>query len=144
MAKNKINLMGSEVVEGYECKPKDLDINKPIMHYKNLINICVDKRCSSVSNKQQIETLRSILKDMKLDNKEDRIKIVKTLCFGACRYKQVANIVSNTQQNGLLEHNNIWLKATNEYDINKWKELFLTLKENRTLNKFEQIKMKVF
>ncbi len=145
MAENiKINTMGSEVVDGYECKPKVLDPNKPIMHYKNIVYVCVDKRCASQGSTKKADELRELVKDMKLDVGEDRLKISKSFCYGACRYKQVANIFSNTQDNGNLEHNNIWLKQTHKYDLKRWEELFLALKENRDLNNFEQIKMKVF
>jgi len=144
MDKVKINTMGSEVVDGFECKPKVLDPNKPIMHYKNIIYVCIDKRCSAAGSSKKADELRELLKDMNLDVGEQRIKISKSLCFGACRYKQVANIFSNTQANGIEEHNNIWLKKTQDYEIEKWKDLFIALKENRSLNGFEQIEMKVY
>ena len=140
----KINTMGSEVEEGYACKPKVLDPNKPIMHYKNIVYVCVDKRCAGAGSVKKADELRDVVKDMGLDVGEDRIKISKSYCYGACRYKQVANIFSNEQANGQRKHNNIWLKATHEYDLEKWRELFKALKENRYLNKFKQIKMKVF
>ena len=142
--KIKINTMGSEVVDGYECKPKVLDPNKPIMHYKNIIHICVDKRCASQGSSKKADELREIVKDMDLDVGKQRIKISKSFCYGACRYKQVANIFSNIQDNGERKHNNIWLKQTHKYDTKKWIELFIALKKNKDLNKFEQIKMKVF
>ena len=140
----KINVMGSEVEEGFECKPKVLDPNKPIMHYKNIIHVCVDKRCSDAGSSKKADELREIVKDMGLDTGKHRVKISKSFCYGACRYKQVANIFSNNCENGQRKHNNIWLKETHEYDTDKWIELFTALKENRYLNKFKQIKMKVF
>ena len=140
----KINVMGSEVEEGFMCKPKELDPNKPIMHYKTIVHVCVDKRCSEAGSAKKADELREIVKDMDLDTGKHRVKISKSFCYGACRYKQVANIFSNTQDNGQRKHNNIWLKETHEYDTKKWEDLFLALKENRYLNKFKQIKMKVF
>ena len=142
--KPKINVMGSEVEDGYQCKPKQLDPDKPIMHYKNILHVCVDKRCASVGSNKKADELREIIKDIGLDVGEQRIKISKSFCYGACRYKQVVNIFSNEQNNGQSKHNNIWLKETHEYDTSKWIELFNTLKENRYLNKFKQIKMKVY
>ena len=142
--KLKINTMGSEVVDGYECKPKVLDPNKPIMHYKNIVYVCVDKRCSQKGSDKKAEELRELLKDMKLDIGTDRMKVSKSYCYGACRYKQVANIFSNTQNNGLEKHNNIWLKQTHKYSLDKWKELFIALKDNKDLNDFEQISMKIY
>ncbi len=140
----KINVMGSEVEDGFMCKPKVLDPNKPIMHYKTMVHVCVDKRCGEAGSSKKADELREIVKNMNLDTGEHRIKISKSFCYGACRYKQVANIFSNTQDNGQRKHNNIWLKETHEYDTKKWEDLFLALKENRYLNKFKQIKMKVF
>jgi len=140
----KVNTMGSEVVEGFECKPKNLDPNKPIMHYKNILYICVDKRCSREGSSKKADELRELLKKMNLDIGKDRMKVSKSYCYGACRYKQVANIFSNTQNGGDIKHNNIWLQKTQEYDTKKWESLFIALKENRDLNDFNQIKMKVF
>ncbi|MEA3352226.1 MAG: hypothetical protein U9Q33_00215 [Campylobacterota bacterium] len=144
MENKTFNNMGSEVADGFTCKPKQLDPNKPIMHYKNIVHICVDKRCSSAGSVKKADELREIVKEMGLDKGENRIKISKSFCYGACRYKQVANIFSNEQENGQRKHNNIWLKNTNEYDRDKWIALFMALKENKYLNKFKQIKMKVF
>ena len=140
----KINTMGSEVVDGFECKPKVLDPNKPIMHYKNILFVCVDKRCASEGSHKKADELRELLKEIQLDVGYDRMKVSKSFCFGACRYKQVANIFSNNSENGLEKHNNIWLKQTHKYDIEKWKDLFNSLKNDMDLDKFEQIKMKVF
>jgi len=140
----KINIMGSEVVDGFECKPKELDINKPMMHYKNIINICVDKRCSNSGNAKKADDLRELIKECELVKGENRIKVTRTFCQGACRHGQVVNIFANTQRNGLEKHNNIWLRKTHTYDITKWKELLFTLKDGKDLENFEQIEMKVF
>ncbi len=40
------NIMGSEVVDGFACKPKRLDPNRPIYsHYKTHIFVCQGDRC---------------------------------------------------------------------------------------------------
>ena len=63
----KINMMGSEVVDGYECKPVVLDPNKPIMHYKTLTYVCTDERCKKASKcDDKAKQLRDILKDINL------------------------------------------------------------------------------
>lgn len=145
MIDKKMNIMGSEVVDGYECKPKQLDPNRPIMHYKTLLYVCEDKRCKGVSKvKDKAKELRQIIKNLNLETGEQRIKISRSLCQGACRYKQVVQINENTKANGYEPNNGIWLNATHTYDTAKWEELFLALKENKDLNNFEQIKMKVF
>ncbi len=140
----KINIMGSEVVDGFECKPKELDVNKPMMHYKNIINICVDKRCSKNGSAKKADDLRELIKECDLVKGENRIKVTRTFCQGACRHGQVTNIFANTQRNGLEKHNNIWLRKTHTYDIAKWEELLFALKYGKDLDNFEQIEMKVF
>lgn len=146
MASNflKINTMGSEVITGYRCKPKVLDPNKPIMFYKHIVHVCIGKRCSSAGSSNKADQLRELVKEMHLDRGAERIKISKSLCYGACRYKQVATIFANTQADAEPSHNGVWLKATHEYDEQKWRRLFLALKENRPLDAFEQIEMKIF
>jgi cobalt-precorrin 5A hydrolase len=145
---NKTNIMGSEVVDGYECKPKVLDPNKPIMHYKTLIYICEDQRCKAANKDQdKAKQLRQILKQINLETGKNRIKISRSLCQGACRYRQVVQINENTKANGYEANNGIWLKHTHKYDIDKWKDLFLALKENKNIEdikKFDKIEMKVF
>ena len=144
MANRKINIMGSEVVDGFECKPKVLDANKPMMHFQNIINLCVDKRCSSNGSSKKADELRELIKKVNLVKGEHRIKVTRTFCQGACRHGQVANIFSNSQQNGLEKHNNIWLRKTHNYDLKKWEELLFCLRDAKDLDAFEQIEMKVF
>ena len=141
---SKINIMGSEVVEGFECKPKTLDLNKPMMHYKNIINVCVDKRCAKNGSTKKADDLRELIKKCELVTGESRIKVTRTFCQGACRHGQVVNIFSNTQSNGLKKHNNIWLKKTHNYDESKWTELLFAIKDGKDLDRFTQIEMKVF
>jgi len=143
MENKKINLMGSEVVDGFECKPKKLDPNKPIMHYKTLVYVCEDERCAK-GGKNKAQTLREIAKELNLHNGKNRIKISRSLCQGACRYRQVIQINENTKANGYEPNNGVWLKHTHKFSKKRYKELFLTLSQNKTLDDFEQIDMKVF
>jgi len=141
---NKINLMGSEVEEGFKCKPKKLDPNKPIMHFKSHIFVCDDARCKKAHKDQDVANmLRDILKEIDLHKGKDRIKISRSGCFGACRFRGVANIYENTKNGGCLQNNNIWLKHTHLYTKEDWIELFEALRDNRELDstKFEQIEM---
>ncbi len=146
MENNKLyNTMGSEVVEGFTCKPKKFDANKPIMHFKTQLFICDDERCSKAHKDENIAaTLREVIKQLNLSKGQERIKIVRTGCFGACRFRSVANIYENTRSMGNSKNNGIWLKNIHKYDIEKWKRLFLTLKENISLDEideFEQVPM---
>ena len=90
--------MGSEVVSGFSCKPIKLVPEKPIMHFKTHIFICTDERCGGAHKNDNIASdLRDILKEIGLANAETRIKISRTGCFGACRFRSTANIFENTK-----------------------------------------------
>jgi len=128
-----INEMGQEVVEGYRCKPKDYDPNRPIMHYKTLIMICDGERCKRAGKIDKALYLRELIKELGLNKGKDRIKISRSGCWGACRFRQVAFITENTQANGNIYNNAIWLKNTHNFTDKKWKEIFSILVENRVL-----------
>lgn len=134
MENKTFNLMGSEVVKGFACKPVKLDSTKPIMHFKTHIFICNDDRCGAAhKNDEKAAYLRDILKEIKLAKGETRIKISRTGCFGACRFRSVINIFENTRVNGHLPNNNLWLKNTHKYSKDKWKELFFALADNKNI-----------
>ncbi len=137
------NTMGSEVVEGFKCKPRHLDPNKPMMHYKTQIFICDSPRCTGVSKENLADELREITKEMGLNRGKNRIKITRSRCFGACRHKQVAQITENTKRNGYLPNNAIWLKGVHRYDRQKWQKLFDLLNQNKNIKEsdFEQVPM---
>ena len=136
------NLMGSEVVDGFVCKPKVLDPEKPIMHFKTQIFLCHDERCKKAHKSDQLSVdLRDILKEVNLARGENRIKISRTGCFGACRFRSVANIYENTRVNGHPKNNNLWLRNIHKYSKDKWIELFTSLAQNKDIDDldFEQI-----
>ena len=142
---NKLfNMMGSEVVSGFTCKPVKLVPDKPIMHFKTHIFICTDERCGGAHKNENIAAdLRDILKEIGLANAETRIKISRTGCFGACRFRSTANIFENTRMNGYEPNNNIWLRNIHRYSKEKWIELFKALAENKNIDDldFQQIPM---
>lgn len=133
------NMMGSEVVDGFACKPKKTDPNKPIMHFKTQLFVCHDERCKQAHKTDELAgDLRDILKGMNLAKGENRIKISRTGCFGACRFRSVANIYENTRVNGYEKNNNLWLKNIHKYDEKKWRELFTALSENKSIDELEE------
>lgn len=144
MANKKINLMGSEVVKGFECKPEKLDPNKPIMHYKTLIYVCEDERCQKASKINRAKELREIVKELNLHTGKNRIKISRSMCQGACRFRQVMQINENTKANGYEKNNSVWLKHTHKLNKEKLKELFLKLSSNQSLDDFDTIDMRVY
>ncbi len=138
------NIMGSEVAEGFACKPLKLDPKKPIMHFKTQIFLCDDERCGSAGEKNLAKKLRDLTKEMNIDKGENRIKISRNFCQGACRYRKVAQIVENTSSNGYAKNNNIFLPYTHKYSMNDWENLFIKLTNNQSLEDFKQIEMKIF
>jgi len=139
------NLMGSEVVEGFTCKPKVFEPEKPIMHFKTQIFLCHDERCKKAHKSDTLAAdLREILKEVNLARGENRIKISRTGCFGACRFRSVANIYENTRVNGDPKNNNLWLRNIHKYKKENWIELFQALAQNKNIDdmcEFKQIPM---
>jgi cobalt-precorrin 5A hydrolase len=129
----KINEMGQEVVKGFQCKPKDYDPNRPIMHYKTLIMVCDGDRCKKAGKEDRAYFLREILKDMGLNKGKNRIKISRSGCYGACRFRQVTQITENTQANGNPKNSALWLKQTHNFTEKRWREIFTLLSEDRIL-----------
>ncbi len=110
---NRKNIMGSEVVDGFACKPKRLDPNKPIMHYKTHIFVCQGDRCKITYKLDDIaKYLREIMKELKLDRGDKRIKVSRSGCFGACRFRAVINIYDNRRADGFLPNDHLWIKRT--------------------------------
>ena len=144
----KINEMGSEVVEGYSCKPKNYDAERPIMHYKTLLLLCDDERCGKAGEVDKASKLREILKDMGLNKGANRIKVSRTGCYGACRFRQVCQVTENTQANGNPQNNALWLRHTHKFKEEDWRELFTLLSEDKILldelDKKHFIPMKVY
>ena len=68
------------------------------------------------------------------DGVELFIKISRTGCFGACRFRSVANIYENTKINGFEANNNIWLRNIHKYTKEKWIELFIALAQNKSID----------
>ncbi len=144
----RLNEMGSEVVEGYTCKPKDYDPERAIMHYKTLLLLCDDERCGKAGKTDMASELREILKEMGLNKGENRIKVSRTGCYGTCRFRQVCQVTGNTQANGNTKNNALWLKNTHLFKEEKWREIFKLLSEDKTLreelDKEAFIPMKVY
>jgi cobalt-precorrin 5A hydrolase len=148
MAQAKINEMGNEVVEGFACKPKDYDPNRPIMHYKTLLLLCDDERCQKAGGASKPQELRELLKELGLNKGAKRIKITRTMCNGACRFRQVAQVSENMQDNGNAKNSSLWLKHTHRFTLERWGEIFQALSEDRELQELLSednfIKMKMY
>lgn len=131
--KPKINEMGNEVVEGFNCKPKDYDASRPIMHYRTLLLLCDDERCQKAGGEDKPQQLRDLLKELELNKGERRIKITRTFCNGACRFRQVAHISKNIDSPKDSTNNSIWLKQTHRLSLEDWAVLFQAIADEKDL-----------
>lgn len=129
----KLNDMGNEVVEGFACKPVDFDASRPIMHYQSLLLVCDDERCHKAQKGDKSIELRDMLKDMGLNKGANRIKVTRTSCNGACRFRAVTQVTTNTQANGVAKNNGLWLKNTHRYTKDEWKNIFELLSTSKIL-----------
>uniref|UniRef100_UPI00262F2626 (2Fe-2S) ferredoxin domain-containing protein n=1 Tax=Sulfurimonas sp. TaxID=2022749 RepID=UPI00262F2626 len=100
---------------------------------KTLLLLCDDERCGKAGKDDRATHLREILKEMGLNKGKNRIKISRTGCYGACRFRQVCQITENTQANGNTKNNALWLRHTHKFSDEQWRELFLLLSEDKIL-----------
>lgn len=124
------NAMGSEVEEGFACKPKDMDINKPIMYSAAQIFICEGHRCSPTSDISLTDKVRELVKNLGNDRGSSRVKVTRTQCQGACRFRNFmcayrnANAINFTPENSF----SAW-KRVNQWSDEQWHELIKFLAE---------------
>ncbi len=123
----QINAHGSEVVKGYQCKPKHVDLNRPMLHYRHHILLCEGARCSKEGSKNLTHDLRTMLKEMGLASGDERIKISRTMCAGACRNRATLVIYERLAANETAVNNAIWLRHIEDLSRTQWQALFNTL-----------------
>lgn len=129
----RTNAHGSEVVEGFQCKPKHVDLDRPMLFHRHHILLCEGKRCAKTGTKNLAHDLRNMLKDMGLASGNKRIKISRTMCAGACRNRSTLVVYERVQKGLVSENNALWLKNVEAFSEHQWRELFLALSENRPL-----------
>ncbi len=127
----RYNVMGSEVAEGYRCKPVKKDPGRPIMYFKHHILLCTGERCRGAAGSRDIaDEMRGELEDLNLHRGRDRIKVTRANCFGACRFRSVAVIY----ENGTDPVNNcIWIKQIHRFDARSRQTLFESLKKGEPI-----------
>ncbi|MGF1723767.1 cobalamin biosynthesis protein [Photobacterium nomapromontoriensis] len=123
----QINAHGSEVVKGYQCKPRHVDLNRPMLHYRHHILLCEGARCSKEGSKNLTHDLRTVLKEMGLASGDERIKISRTMCAGACRNRATMVIYERLDVNELPVNNAIWLRHIEDLSRTQWHMLFNAL-----------------
>ena len=125
---HKKNSMGSETVEGFTCKPKDLDKNKPIMFSAIQIFICDGHRCQSDESINLADKVREIIKELGYDKGKNRAKVRRTHCNGACRFKKFAYVYKNANSDNfnVQQSYSAW-KKVHKWSDDQWKELIVSL-----------------
>ncbi|WP_394154290.1 cobalamin biosynthesis protein [Vibrio maritimus] len=132
----KINLHGSEVVEGYQCKPKHVDLDRPMLFHTHHLLVCEGARCAKQGSKNLAHELRNILKRLGYASGNQRIKISRTMCAGACRNKATMAIYQRTAngKTGALVNHGVWLRGVEEFTEALWEELFAALAKNQPIS----------
>ncbi|WP_413110272.1 cobalamin biosynthesis protein [Thaumasiovibrio sp. DFM-14] len=130
------NLYGSEVVEGYRCKPKHVDLDRPMLFHTHHLLLCEGARCAKAGSKHLAHDLRTILKEMGLAAGDKRIKISRTLCAGACRNRSTLAIYQRPSKlaDGKLINHGIWLRGVEAFSKSTWCELFNALATNQPIS----------
>ncbi len=130
----KINAHGSEVVKGYQCKPKHIDLNRPMLYHRHHLLLCEGARCSKEGSKNLTHDLRAMLKEMNLASGDNRIKISRTLCAGACRNRATLVIYERLAIHETPVNNGCWLRNIENLTMTQWRELFTALAGRVSLN----------
>ncbi|MGF1760357.1 cobalamin biosynthesis protein [Photobacterium sagamiensis] len=123
----KVNAHGSEVVKGYQCKPKHVDLDRPMLHHRHHLLLCEGGRCSKEGSKNLTHDLRAMLKEMGLASGDNRIKLSRTMCAGACRNRATLVIYERLTSNETPINNGCWLRNIENLSITQWRELFAAL-----------------
>ncbi len=123
----KNNVMGSSVEPGFNCKPKVLDPERPLLYYRYHLLICSGGRCAAEGGKQLANNVRDLLKDMGLNRGKNRIKVNRSFCLGACRNRVTAVIYNNLMPNEVVENHTLWLRRVDQLSTIQWKQLFTAL-----------------
>src|SRR3989339_1431947 len=138
---SKKNSMGSDVVEGFACKPKVLDEDKPIMFSAIQLFICDGHRCKVVQESDLAEKVRQLIRVLGFESGKDRVKVTRTQCNGACRFKNFAYVYRNAKAKNFTQDNSFsaW-KWVDQWSDDQWKEFILSMaegKEPESLLKFK-------
>lgn len=132
----KLNLHGNEVVEGFQCKPKHVDLNRPMLYHGHHILLCEGGRCAKEGSKNLAHDLRQVLKELNFAEGEQRIKISRTHCAGTCRNRAAMVIYERLQANESPINNGLWVRGIDQFTEQDWKEIFTQLVERKPLKQW--------
>lgn len=115
-------------MEGFACKPEIADPDKPIMFAAAQIFICDGERCGGRHCGDMAARVREIIKGMGFHKGPDRVKVTRTGCNGACRYKGFAFAYQNGNANGYsrIMCFSAW-KNVHLWSAGQWRELIASL-----------------
>ena len=125
---SKKNPMGSDVVDGFACKPETIDPDKPIMFAAAQIFVCDGERCGPCHSGDVAADLRKIIRDMGHHKGLNRVKVTRTGCNGACRYKGFAFAYQNGNSEGYSRETcfSAW-KHVDQWTADQWRALVVSL-----------------
>lgn len=132
--KSKINAHGSEVVKGYQCKPKHVDLDRPMLYHRHHLLLCEGGRCSKEGSKNLTHELRSLIKEMGLASGNNRIKLSRTQCAGACRNRATMVVYERLESHEVPVNNGCWLRNVENLTMPQWRRLFLALADRVPLS----------
>lgn len=141
------NNMGSEIIKGFKCKPVDFDKDKPVMYCAIQIFICDDERCKLTRSVDIAKKIRKIVKSLGFDKGNKRIKVTRTFCNGACRFRNFAYIYKNpNNENYSPELAYTAWKNIQEWSDKQWEEMILGLMQNQIPEELKDytVQQKVF
>ena len=102
--------------------------NKPIMFSASQIFVCDGKRCNEVQTENVAGKVRSLAQSLGYDKGKNRVKITRTFCNGACRFKSFAYVYQNTKaENFTIEQAYSAWKKVEEWTDDQWKELIISV-----------------
>lgn len=126
------NSMGSQVVEGFKCKPKDFEKDKPVMFSAIQVFVCSGERCREGRPDTLADKVREIISSMGLDKGENRVKVTRTFCNGACRFRNYAYVYKNIHAANFTPKTaySAW-KQVETWTDDQWQELILSIKDGK-------------
>ncbi|SHO54658.1 cobalamin biosynthesis protein CbiG [Vibrio quintilis] len=127
----RVNAYGNEVVEGYQCKPRHVDLDRPMLYHTHHILLCEGQRCAKAGSKNLAHDLRGILKELGLATGQQRIKISRAMCVGACRNRATLVVYERSRQPSA--NHGLWLRGVEALSIAQWQAIFVALSENKPL-----------
>ncbi|WP_028111105.1 cobalamin biosynthesis protein [Ferrimonas futtsuensis] len=102
---------------------------KPVRHYRHHLVVCEGGRCQQSGAEGLAHQLRQILKEMNLSKGQNRIKVTRSHCAGACRQRATAVIYAR----GADVNHSQWLQSLEGFSKEQWQRVFQALSKGQAL-----------